>query len=99
LFNFPKRGEDPVTAGAAGLAIQLLRARGYGASPVRIEAALKNSGLVMSDLTSKVKDGKVLNLKSLAEYIVSTYPRLTVPEPEAASKPGSGEGAPIVPCP
>ena len=90
----------PVAAGAAGLAIQLMRALGYAATPARIELALEHSGRTVSKLTSKIKDGRVLDLKRLADYIKATYPQRTAPEPivsQGSAGAVSTSGA-IVPC-
>lgn len=90
---------SPVVSGAAALAIQLLRVRGYAATPARIEAVLGNSSQVSELLADKVKGGRVLSLKNLAEYITRSYPKLETPEPGATTKTGAGIGAPLIPCP
>ena len=84
----------PVMAGAAGLAIQLMRALGYAPTPSRIESALTASGRAVAKLTAKVKGGKVLDLKSLADYIVRTYPKRTAPEPGTYNKLAANGGVP-----
>ncbi len=89
----------PVVSGAAALAIQLLRARGYAPTPARIEAILGNSARVVSRLSSRVRGGRVANLKNIAEYIVKSFPVLSSPEPGAVSRADAGTVHPLVPCP
>ncbi|MCM2280416.1 MAG: S8 family serine peptidase [Bdellovibrionaceae bacterium] len=87
----------PVMSGAAALAIQLLRARGYAATPNRIETIMSESAIAVAELAKKVNGGRILNLKSLADYIASRYPKRAAPEPGVDLSPGEGS-APLVPC-
>jgi len=80
----------PVASGAAGLAVMSLRARGYRPTPARLEQILRESGSVQNDLTNRVKGGKVLNLKSLSDYLQVKFPKRSDPEPGAHQKPGGG---------
>jgi subtilisin family serine protease len=87
----------PVTAGAAGLAIQLIRAHGYRATPARVELALRTSATYRADLIGKVVHGRVLNLKQLAQYIHDAYGASeTAPDAEATPPPSAET---TVPCP
>jgi hypothetical protein len=65
---------SPVGAGAGAVAISMLRARGYAPSPATIEAILAESAHKVSELQTRVKEGRVLNLKALAEFIETYYP-------------------------
>jgi subtilisin family serine protease len=76
----------PVTSGAAGLAVQLLRALGYAPTPSRIEQALTSSARVVPELTSKISGGHVLDLKGLSDYIVAKYPQRASPEAGVLNK-------------
>ncbi len=87
----------PVTAGAAGLAIQLIRAHGYSATPARVELALRTSATYRSDLIGKVTHGRVLDLKRLADYIHEAYEFSGTPPEAEATPPPSSETT--VPCP
>lgn len=64
---------SPVAAGAAGLAIAMLRARGYSPSPATIERLLSASAIRNPALADKVQFGNMLNLRTLAEYIRDHY--------------------------
>ncbi len=87
----------PVATGAAGLAIQLLRALGYAPTPSRIEEALTSSARTSVDLTSKINGGRVLDLKNLADFIVKKYPKRAAPEPGTFNKLAMNGGVPL-PC-
>lgn len=87
----------PVAAGAAALAIQYLRVRGYEATPQRVELALHESGIQNASLATKVKGGRTLNLKRLAEYISVHYPKLKTPEPIGKVEPPPSENPPAPP--
>ncbi len=71
---------SPVAAGAGGLAIRMLRARGYSPSPATIEGILQVSAQSLPQLLSYVVDGQSLNLRTLAEYIDKNYPVVTSSE-------------------
>lgn len=64
----------PVAAGSAALAISLLRQRGYSPSPATIEAVLGVSARTLDKLKTKIRDGRALNLRHLADFIERTYP-------------------------
>jgi subtilisin family serine protease len=65
---------SPVAAGGAALAISMMRSRGYSPSPSTIEAIVENSGQIVPALTGKIRQGRVLNLRLLAEYIDRSFP-------------------------
>ncbi len=65
---------SPVVAGAAGLAISMLRSRGYEPSPATIEGLFAVASVNKDGLRSKVQAGRALNLRVLAEYINKNYP-------------------------
>lgn len=65
---------SPVVAGAAAMAASMLKARGYARNPALIESILESSGKVDGDLMSKIRGGRVLNLKSMADLISSRFP-------------------------
>lgn len=89
----------PIVSGAAALTIQLLRARGYAATPQRIESILADSAKTVGRLAEKVRAGRVMNLKNIADFILGSYPPLASPEPEIYRKPGAGLTHTLVPCP
>jgi subtilisin family serine protease len=65
---------SPIAAGSAALAIGFLKSRGWKASPRSIETLLESAASVNPKLTSVFKDGKALNLKTLADTIVAKFP-------------------------
>ncbi|MES2855857.1 MAG: S8 family serine peptidase, partial [Bdellovibrionota bacterium] len=65
---------SPVAAGSAALAITLLRSRGFEPSPATIEALMEVSSKRISALQEKIRDGRVLNLKNLADFVENAYP-------------------------
>jgi hypothetical protein len=65
---------SPVAAGAGAMAIAAIRARGYQPTPATIEAVMENSGRVEDPLKEKIRGGRVLNLKSMADYISQNFP-------------------------
>lgn len=68
----------PIVAGAAGLAYGLIRERTDSTpSPAKIEEFLKNAARTESELSSYFKNGKVLDIRSLAEAIDTSYPTTT----------------------
>jgi subtilisin family serine protease len=87
----------PVATGAAGLAVQLFRALGYAPTPTRIEEALTASARTSAELATKVKSGRILDLKNLADYIVAKYPKRAVAEAGTYNKLAVNGGAPL-PC-
>jgi hypothetical protein len=64
----------PVAAGGAAMAISLLRARGYAPSPATVEAVLEISSKNLDGLKTKIREGRAMNLRNLADYINRTYP-------------------------
>jgi subtilisin family serine protease len=64
----------PVVSGAAALAVTWLRTYRYPVSPARLEAILKGSARSEVPLTTQVQYGRVLDLRSLAEYLKTNYP-------------------------
>lgn len=64
----------PVAAGAAAMAIAMLRARGYKPGPGTIEGILSLSSRSVEGLKTKISEGRVLNLKRMADYIQANYP-------------------------
>lgn len=65
----------PVAAGGAALAIAMLRDRGYTPSPATIEGLMAASSRNIENLRQKVRDGRVMNLKLMAEFINKNYPK------------------------
>ena len=64
---------SPVVAGAASVAISMLRARGYAPSPATIERILTRSSVNNESLKDKVQDGRALNMRQLVDYITRNY--------------------------
>ena len=64
---------SPVVAGAASLAISMLRARGYFPSPQTIERILERSSINNDALKDKIQDGRMLNLRQLVDFISRNY--------------------------
>lgn len=64
----------PVASGAAGLAIGLIKSRGYSYTAGDIENLMVESGRTLSALTPYIKGGKALDLAALARLIDSRYP-------------------------
>lgn len=64
----------PVAAGGAAMAIALLRQRGYAPSPATVEAILETSAKTLTSLKTKIRDGRAMNLRNLADFIDRTYP-------------------------
>ena len=64
----------PVAAGGAAMAISMLRSRGYAPSPATVEAVLEVSSKTLTALTTKIRDGRAMNLRNLADYISRSYP-------------------------
>lgn len=64
----------PVASGAAGLAIGLIKSRGYGYTAGDIEALLLASAKKVDGLKRYFKDGNALDLASLARTVDSRYP-------------------------
>lgn len=65
---------SPVAAGGAALAISMLRSRGYNPTPEQIEWVMTESGRSIPALESKVRGGRVLNIRAMAELIESKFP-------------------------
>jgi thermitase len=65
---------SPIVAGAAALTIGLLKSRGYQVTPALVESLLTSSGTASAGLTSYFKEGRYLNLQSLASMLNSKYP-------------------------
>jgi thermitase len=61
----------PAVAGAAGLAIGLLRSRGISTSPATLERLLKQSSAKSSGLSGTFESGNMLSLSGLAALIQS----------------------------
>jgi len=84
---------SPVAAGGAALAVSMLRARGYNPTPEQIEWVMTESGRDIPDLESKVRGGRVLNIRAMAELIESKFPvggtlsGVPASPPPAASQP------------
>jgi subtilisin family serine protease len=76
----------PVAAGVGALAISILEGRGYNPTPALIEEVLAGSAKSVSALRTKISEGRVLNVKSLVDYIQKKYPTKTRPFDQ---KPGS----------
>ena len=83
LSTFPRDGysrlqgtsmASPVAAGSAALAIRMMRDRGYEPSPATIEALLEVSAHRSTALNEKVRGGRIVNVRMLAEFVDSTYP-------------------------
>jgi subtilisin family serine protease len=68
---------SPVVAGAAGLAIAMMRSLGYDPSPATIEGILNTSAIRNPALAAKVREGRALNLRTMAEFIRKNYPANT----------------------
>lgn len=68
---------SPVVAGAAGVAISMMRSLGYDPSPATIEGILNTSAIRNPALTAKVQEGRALNLRTMAEFIRRSYPANT----------------------
>jgi hypothetical protein len=66
---------SPVAAGGAGLVVGLLKSRGYKSTPAMVEDAMLASGKVVAGLSDSFKDGKVMNLNSMAKYLDGKYPK------------------------
>ena len=64
---------SPVVAGAASLAVSMLRARGYNPSPATIERILERSSINNDGLKDKIQDGRMLNLRQLVDFISRNY--------------------------
>jgi subtilisin family serine protease len=61
---------SPVVAGAAALAISFYHTKkGSDPTPAQVEDMLLNSGATVSALSSYVKDGKIIDLDALYDYI------------------------------
>jgi subtilisin family serine protease len=85
---------SPVVAGAAALAISTLRDHGYQTSPELIENVLLKSARVDKTLTAKIAEGRVLDVKGLADYINTSYPVVAAPAPAPTATPQPGQPAP-----
>jgi uncharacterized protein YkwD len=67
----------PHIVGAAALAIGFIRSRGYAwPSPAQVEDILQTSAPSSTELTGFFKNGKYLNLNSLAVFLNTGYPDL-----------------------
>ncbi len=66
---------SPVAAGGAALAITMMRSRGYAPSPATVEGVVTSSATSIANLRAKIKNGRSMNLKALAEFINKTYPQ------------------------
>jgi len=64
----------PLVSGAATLAILWLKTYGYEVSPQIIERILLNSANRSPQLTEFIQEGRVLDLKLLADYLSQNYP-------------------------
>ena len=64
----------PVASGVAALAISMMRARGYAPSPATIEGILAAGSPSVPALSAKIHNGRVLNVKRIAEFIQGSYP-------------------------
>jgi protein-disulfide isomerase len=66
---------SPVTAGAAALAVGLIKTRsGADANPAEVEDIMKAGSRVESSLTSYFKDGKTVDLVTLYTEVDKRYP-------------------------
>jgi subtilisin family serine protease len=78
----------PITAGAAGLIIGQLKARGVQVTPALVEQVLLAGSTHNSALASFFKNGDQLNLRVLAEYIDKQFPPpAPLPNPTPAPAP------------
>jgi hypothetical protein len=68
---------SPVAAGAAALAISMMRERGYSPSPATVEAIMAAASIHTPALYGYISGGRVLNVKSLVDFINTTYPYRT----------------------
>jgi subtilisin len=68
---------SPVAAGAAAIAFSLMRERGYDPSAATIEYVMAAASIHTPELYGYAAGGRVLNVKSLVEFIIATYPRVT----------------------
>ena len=83
---------SPVVAGAAGLAIALIRSRGYTTTPAEVETFL-TTGTAVAGLAAFVKGGQTLDLVQLYNVINQKYPFTGNANPQPSPSPGSGEGS------
>lgn len=60
---------SPLVAGAAGLAYSFAKKKGFTISPAKLEQLLVAAARTEAPLNSKVKNGKMLDLKSLADEL------------------------------
>ncbi|HVK61190.1 MAG TPA: S8 family serine peptidase [Bdellovibrionales bacterium] len=65
----------PVATGGAALALGMMRSRGYDPSPATIEAILEVSAKQNSGLKQKIRNGRVIDLKQMSEFVENAYPR------------------------
>lgn len=65
----------PVVSGTAALVVTWLKAYGYSVSPARVEAIMKNGARNDGRMSSVVDQGRVLDLRALANYLRENYPR------------------------
>lgn len=77
----------PIAAGAAGLAVGLLKARNVTVTPALVESLMQESAIKDSQLRSVFKDGNRLNLRTLAQLIESRYPAGQTPAPQPTPAP------------
>lgn len=64
----------PVAAGAAAVALTMLRSRGYQPGPATIEGIFDASARPVPDLAGKFRSGNVLDMKKMSDYIEQNYP-------------------------
>lgn len=63
----------PLVSGAAALTIQWLKTYGYEVTPQIVERILLNSAHRSGSLTEFIQEGRVLDLKLLADYLSQNY--------------------------
>ncbi len=79
----------PVAAGAAALAIGLVKSRGYTVSAAAIEKLMLASAKKISALKGYFQNGNVLDLANLARAVNRQYPRTVNPANNIGSAPAS----------
>lgn len=64
---------SPVAAGGVALAAKMLRDRGYTPSPATLEGLMMTAASAMPELQEKIRAGRVMNLRLLAQFINQHY--------------------------
>ncbi len=64
----------PIMAGAAALTISMMRSRGYATTPELVQRILEAAARKDESLAGQIKNGNVLDLRRLVEFITETYP-------------------------